>query len=349
MYFLTLTEAASQVSHGGGSISSGARSRVERAHRRRPLLGDPMNRAGSTDSYDLPAPFRQDTSAAKLSHRWLYFGMPSNQWPRACAREPRRLGMIFFLTNQQRPEPRPGANIGSRQWNVHRALSTGLARGPCSAGHLAQRGTSGWCSRGRCASPCRGIAPSNVHGSGCRRAGLAKRGALPGTSSAPRWGSGGGLARWARRDCCRPNRQGTSTSCSVSTKTDHARGAPPRGPPCRDGPLGATDRPMPRAGCRLVDRPAASQPHTARGALQPAPRPPRSGVAAPETGAESPLAPAKGANLMRAVQIFFEPALPSGGALAGAATSLPPTLPPPYPPDRGRGEGVYAPIGDSVY
>lgn len=227
---------------------------------------------------------------------------------------------------------------------------------PASA---APKGTIiGHCQRGWPADPA---AETTLHGRahlGGVPAGAVRPWQLPldCTQQRPRLGvsarrpgeEGGGLAGTCfapRRAAVVDRRGGTAASGDRPTGKE-----PPLAAPCPQRrttpvppfpedhpPRTARWAPPARSGRRLVDRPAASQPHTAPGALQPAPRPPRPGVATPETGAESPLAPAKGANLMRAVQIFFEPALPPGGALAGAAG--PPPLPPAFLPDtEGGGE-----------
>lgn len=157
-----------------------------------------MNRAGLTDAYDLPGRFRQDTSADELSHRWLYFGKATNQWPRACARSPRRLGMISLpgqpaasrteagrQRRQPPKEPSPGTVNGVGQ-------RTPQPRPPYMGGHIWVVCPRALCDRGS----CRWIAPSSGHGSACRRADLAKRGgAWPEHVSRPagqQWWTGAG-------------------------------------------------------------------------------------------------------------------------------------------------------------
>lgn len=289
-----------------------------------------------TDAYDLPGRFRQDTSADELSHRWLYFGKATNQWPRACARSPRRLGMISLpgqpaasrteagrQRRQPPKEPSPGTVNGVGQ-------RTPQPRPPYMGGHIWVVCPRALCDRGS----CRWIAPSSGHGSACRRADRAKRGgAWPEHVSRPAgqqwWTGAGGPPRLVTAQPAR--------NLHLLLRV-HKGGPLPCLPFQRTTPLGrpaGRHQPALAVGWWTAPQPRSRTPPPApssRRRGRPGP-----GVATPETGAESPLAPAKGANLMRAVQIFFEPALPPGGALAGAAG--PPPLPPAFLPDtEGGGE-----------
>lgn len=237
---------------------------------------------------------------------------------------------------------------------------------PASA---APKGTiTGHCQRGWPADPA---AETTLHGRahlGGVPAGAVRPWQLPldCTQQRPRLGvsarrpgeEGGGLAGTCfapRRAAVVDRRGGTAASGDRPTGKE-----PPLAAPCpqrRTTPVPPFPEDHPprtarwarpaRSGRRLVDRPAASQPHTAPGALQPAPRPPRAGGGHTRNGGgESPRA-GKGSQSHASRADFFRA---GSTTRRGPGGSRRPAPPPTGLSARQRGGvRVYAPIGDRVY
>lgn len=302
-----------------------------------------------TDAYDLPGRFRQDTSADELSHRWLYFGKATNQWPRACARSPRRLGMISLpgqpaasrteagrQRRQPPKEPSPGTVNGVGQ-------RTPQPRPPYMGGHIWVVCPRALCDRGS----CRWIAPSSGHGSACRRADLAKRGgAWPEHVSRPAgqqwWTGAGGPPRLVTAQPARNHHlllrvhKGGPLPCLPFQRTT------PLGRPAgRDQPANAPLWPS-----------VGGPPRSLAAAHRPR-RPPAGAAAAPaggghtrNGGGESPRA-GKGSQSHASRADFFRA---GSTTRRGPGGSRRPAPPPTGLSARHRGGGrVYAPIGDHVY